>query len=320
MIKLDELDPAIQAEHFESLYLKAIGGLNDPQFRRSATVKRNLWMIDLFDFLADNVVPLLIGDASDILHVAEEIRNGFPQFDAYCESRPKKKSPRRNADFERLICHLEKSFDYNKFSNEKEKWGAYSLVRAHQLRLCPYCQLSHINYHNGHATHGFSMRPPLDHFFPKSRYPFLAVSLSNLVPSCSQCNSSVKRDIDPLAKFVPHPNLLPVSPLKFSMKGIHFASKDAVDAAAIAIEVTGTNQPAKNFVSFFKLAERYSWYGHEIADLCKRHFLFIDHAPVLPSSLREDFVCGFEPSSMDARLLGHCLFQIANELSNTVSP
>lgn len=36
------------------------------------------------------------------------------------------------------------------------------------------------------------IRPELDHCFPKSKHSFLSVSLYNLIPSCSQCNSSIK--------------------------------------------------------------------------------------------------------------------------------
>lgn len=38
----------------------------------------------------------------------------------------------------------------------------------------------------------------VDHFFPKSLYPFLAVHPYNLVPICTDCNRYFKRDSDPI--------------------------------------------------------------------------------------------------------------------------
>lgn len=36
----------------------------------------------------------------------------------------------------------------------------------------------------------------LDHFYPKSRMPFFALSFYNLIPSCNPCNAAEKRDKD----------------------------------------------------------------------------------------------------------------------------
>lgn len=35
---------------------------------------------------------------------------------------------------------------------------------------------------------GKKARPQFDHFYPKSKYPYLALSFYNLVPSCAVCN------------------------------------------------------------------------------------------------------------------------------------
>jgi hypothetical protein len=38
------------------------------------------------------------------------------------------------------------------------------------------------------------VRPEFDHFFPKSIYPFFALSIYNLIPSCTICNQKCKHD------------------------------------------------------------------------------------------------------------------------------
>jgi len=61
--------------------------------------------------------------------------------------------------------------------------------------ICPYCYRSYINViESDEGTK--SITPDIDHFFPKSRYPFLSVCLSNLIPSCLFCNQRAKNDED----------------------------------------------------------------------------------------------------------------------------
>ena len=40
------------------------------------------------------------------------------------------------------------------------------------------------------------MRPALDHYICKSKYPFFSVNIRNLIPSCTACNSNLKSDHD----------------------------------------------------------------------------------------------------------------------------
>ncbi|QZA96245.1 HNH endonuclease [Pseudomonas mandelii] len=46
---------------------------------------------------------------------------------------------------------------------------------------CPYC--------------GFGQASTLDHYLPKSKYPFFAILAANLVPSCKDCNTGKSADI-----------------------------------------------------------------------------------------------------------------------------
>ncbi|NMY39856.1 hypothetical protein HBN76_00930 [Pseudomonas sp. WS 5013] len=96
-------------------------------------------------------------------------------------------------------------FNYQRFITKgASHWNAYSLCEESIYRLCPYCQQSlaltiYIDKKNK------SLRPTLDHFYPKSEYPYLALSLYNLVPSCYPCNSALKGKIDFYIKEHLHP-------------------------------------------------------------------------------------------------------------------
>lgn len=61
---------------------------------------------------------------------------------------------------------------------------AYWLQRQLGIKVCPYCNRMYTTTLFG--KHG--IRPDFDHFYPQSKYPYLAVNLFNLIPSCSMCN------------------------------------------------------------------------------------------------------------------------------------
>lgn len=87
-------------------------------------------------------------------------------------------------------------FDYGTFAAKNNKnWNAYGLCSQSNYQLCPYCQQAGaLTIYRDPKTKSF--RPTLDHFYPKSQYPYLALSLYNLVPSCHTCNSSLKSTCD----------------------------------------------------------------------------------------------------------------------------
>lgn len=66
------------------------------------------------------------------------------------------------------------------------------------LNVCPYCNRNFINpiyKENSVGTDNKNQSPDIEHFFPKSIYPFLSLSISNLLPSCAFCNK-IKSDVD----------------------------------------------------------------------------------------------------------------------------
>lgn len=70
-----------------------------------------------------------------------------------------------------------------KIYDELRKVWAKELVKLTNTKVCPYCNRNFIvNFDQDNTT------VELDHFFPKTDYPYLAISLYNLIPSCHTCN------------------------------------------------------------------------------------------------------------------------------------
>ncbi len=75
--------------------------------------------------------------------------------------------------------------EYKNWGNRKVEYSAYKFVETIDLKTCPYCNR---NYTFIVDEESGKLRPEIDHFYPKSIYPFLSMSFYNLIPSCPICN------------------------------------------------------------------------------------------------------------------------------------
>ena len=103
--------------------------------------------------------------------------------------RQKKPEEEIAAEQERLNAWNEctKIFDYDKFSksNSNNQGAAYWLQHQLDVKVCPFCNRIYTT-----TLFNRNVRPAFDHFYPKSIYPYLAVSLFNLIPICDICNKA----------------------------------------------------------------------------------------------------------------------------------
>lgn len=90
-----------------------------------------------------------------------------------------------------VIKKLRKYFEgqYNKFRNTNDEWGGAYLVKELGIKVCPYCNRNFIDTYNKIDKNGkYITNAQLDHFYSQKYYPYLALSLYNLIPCCSVCN------------------------------------------------------------------------------------------------------------------------------------
>lgn len=98
-------------------------------------------------------------------------------------------------------------WEYNKKTKEIKSvklydqnilWRAFEfhrrIIETNNLRYCPYCNAETVFLLNGIMSKSGESRSHLDHFYPRSAFPYLGVSLYNLIPACAHCNSSMKGD------------------------------------------------------------------------------------------------------------------------------
>lgn len=77
---------------------------------------------------------------------------------------------------------------YKNFSDTDK---AYKILETLGVKVCPYCNRQYtftVKEKGKEGKEGKKARPQFDHFFAKSDYPYFALSIYNLIPSCPACN------------------------------------------------------------------------------------------------------------------------------------
>jgi len=183
------------------------------------------------------------------------------------------------SDSYKLIRYIFESRGYNeftkgfKYNNNEEEYGAYTFVKLLNKKTCPYCNRNYISVIEKENENDKQRRPELDHFHPKSIYPFLAVNYYNLIPSCSTCNK-LKSDDDSLKLLHPYNKQTKevnitywLNDMKFykaqSLKDIDFESEKFID---IEIE----NLP-ENHKQVFQLERLYQEHKDVVIELILKH-------------------------------------------------
>lgn len=201
------------------------------------------------DFIARNLDVLVDVNTRDFTGVVADYTDTFPLGSQLLE---------QGKDI------FKKIFDYDSFRDDRVGWGAYSLCILARYEVCPYCHIRATNTVLRDANNA-GYRPQLDHFYDRARYPFLALSLGNLVPCCGTCNGpGMKHSKD----FVADPHLNPlsdVSVLNFALGPVNGAEWDPVLLALrepaekfeVRINVPVGNNKAENSLRTFQLQTQY---------------------------------------------------------------
>ena len=162
MIKLSEISTENTEKFLEDTHRRMYDMLSDSE--RDANYGRIIYYCSTEGHLDNGKIRrLLTGNISDLRDAIVNI------------------GPIENVAVKRKFENL-----YNNFCNRTlgKNWAQMLGVT-----VCPYCNRSYV------FTLRKGTRPQYDHDFPKSKYPYLCISMYNLIPCCSVCNS-LKHDED----------------------------------------------------------------------------------------------------------------------------
>jgi len=142
------------------------------------------------------------------------------------------------------------------------------------ISTCYYCNIDYINSYN--VDKKKKNKFTLDHYYDKSTYPYLALSLYNFVPSCYACNSklkgikefsnlspsSIKFDFNQKVKFRLY--------LTDSCKDLNIKLEKNID---IKLKERYSDEYEK-YIEVFKLNERYQAHKDIVFEMIKKAELY----------------------------------------------
>ena len=202
------------------------------------------------------------------------IEKHFPQLAS--DRSAKELNPQANVS--KLYKCLYKTF--SNFGYDSDKFSAEELMDDLDLTVCPYCNrnfIKSIEVKQNAEGKELYVRGQLDHFYPRSLYPYLAICKHNLVPSCPSCNGTTgKHDDNTRTKGVVNPYILADSnglKFKMSITGKGFADLRTC-AKAISIDVDCTAYPAlSNNEAIFHLKMLYATHTDYAAEVYYKSIL-----------------------------------------------
>ena len=236
--------------HIEEIFLKINGlfeGINES----------NLDQIDkkCLKYIKDNLKDILKANNNELKEYIKYFQENYPN-SIGVENQKKEEWHQlykiiRDEIFEK---------EYNNWGKRKT-YGSYKFVEILDLKTCPYCNR---NYTFIVDEESGKLRPELDHFYPKSIYPFLAMSFYNLIPSCPICNHTKSSKV---SENLINPYDIKDDDFKFTYKptDISFSQIESkkYDMDSFEIEFKKKNEN----IDIFKLDELYKQHKDIVVDL-----------------------------------------------------
>jgi hypothetical protein len=150
-------------------------------------------------------------------------------------------------DFGYEILH--EVFDYKSWRTSKK---SRKLLDILGIEVCPYCNLLEVFVYQDAGRHLAIVS--YDHFYDKATYPYLCLSLYNLIPSCSVCNENFKHGL----AFTIDSHLHPYLDCYNSTNTFNHNYIDDETAYAITIHYATDDERSQAYNNDFGLQERYN--------------------------------------------------------------
>ncbi|BAF73203.1 hypothetical protein [Sulfurovum sp. NBC37-1] len=170
-------------------------------------------------------------------------------------------------------------FNYDKSSNVKLSKSQPKISKFFEEKVevdtCYFCNIEFINkfkISDGKFKNGFT----LDHYIDKEKYPYLALSLYNLIPSCYTCNSKVK-SIDEIDNLSPSSAKFDFDDkVKFRtfMMNKNLQVEKEKDFALLLKEDFSLDY--KKYIDGFMLNERYEYHKYKVIEMINKRKQYPD--------------------------------------------
>jgi hypothetical protein len=144
-----------------------------------------------------------------------------------------------------------------------------------EVHTCYFCNIEFINTFmtkDENIKNGFT----LDHYIDKGKYPYLALSLYNLIPSCYTCNSKVKRvhEVETLSPASAHFDFDAKVKFKTFMQNENLQI-DNQDDFELLLKEDFTDSYNK-YIEVFELDGRYEYHKYKVIEMINKRKQYPD--------------------------------------------
>jgi 5-methylcytosine-specific restriction endonuclease McrA len=243
------------SDDMNSWYLKEIGKF----FKRGKTYSYKQIAKIVKESLGVSYKELLITRPKELEEIAQNINEN---------------KPRNFEEDKKILIDV-----YEKFRNSV---SSKNYIHKVSLKVCPYCNRNYIfNFTKNDKEEATAQ---LDHFIDKSKYPYLSLSLYNLVPSCSVCNQRKSaQDIlktpilnpfeDNIHNHISFNSSEIISRDELENKNLDFFSEERTK---ITINVNSDDKRVEEHLKTFNIEGLYNHHTDVVADLYKKRIIYSD--------------------------------------------
>lgn len=173
------------------------------------------------------------------------------------------------------------------------RFDKIDFVRNIGLITCPYCNRAYINTVDKNDANQTTIKPQIDHFFPKSIYPFLGMSYYNLIPSCTLCNgfdnksskSPIKYNADPENSIlIENPYEIDLSKFLYSFER---ENNNYFDVNSFKVVLNFPVGFEENYEDFFGLSTLYKGHNDHVQELVVKKLKYNDISEKYATSIVE---------------------------------
>ena len=281
---------------------------------------------------------LLQGDILFLKTVVNQVKNDSKEHFIKLTKRKWKRCYNTNTfeDFHTIMDHVFVKCGYEK----KDFVDTGNIVDEIGLKICPYCGQSYIGSVQYPRSNGklHIAKAQIDHYFPKGKYPFLALSYANYVPSCSTCNQSHKHIEDVMDE---NGRMRMMSPytfddmqfkFRFGLKVVGGTGDNNIEVKTEFKEVTPEDKALKKgYQQILGIDKLYEYHNDIVADVIVKKVvdltaqkLFYQEGLKIDKEYYRRYITaiyGYEPDPKDdrRRLMSKFLRDIVSQVDEMVS-
>lgn len=276
----------------DKTFLTSYANILLPQIRAEITSLETPFHNNVINFLTDQKIKVILTDTPEklIVHhqnIITRLGNNFniAGYEQYLAAKKKRDADKTNAErvifslYDTPVSNIKKVFNYDEFISG-HKITSYWLAEKLDRNTCTYCNrlytntIIHKDENTGRVNDSTRLiRPHFDHWYSKSKYPVLALSFFNLIPSCSICNSSIKGDTDFELNTHFHPYFQDVSNGGFK----YTYDQDSTKKVSVKVNATPGSKIEKSLKDF-KVQEVYNAHSNfELKDMLDLKFKYSEN-------------------------------------------